>query len=77
MSRLHRRFQSTDINSKSKVKITYYKISLMELNTSYFTFCLMLIFIFGTIMSYGVEMTTKSSDNRYDIGVKGQGQIYR
>ena len=34
------------------------------------------VFIFGTIIVYGVLMTTKLQDNRYDLGGIGQGQIY-
>ena len=35
-----------------------------------------MIFIIGTLIAYGVLITMKDSDRRYDLGVKGQGQIY-
>ena len=28
------------------------------------------------VIAYGVQMATNVSDRHYDIGVKGQGQIY-
>ena len=35
------------------------------------------VFVFGTIMiAYGMYITTAVSDFWYDLGVKGQGQIY-
>ena len=34
------------------------------------------VFIFGTMIVYGVLMTTKLQDYRYDLGGIGQGQIY-
>ena len=32
-------------------------------------------FIFGTMIAYGVQITTEVPDHCYDLGVKGQGQI--
>ena len=34
------------------------------------------VFIFGTMIVYGVLMTTKLQDYRYDFGGMGQGQVY-
>ena len=34
------------------------------------------MFIFGTIISYRVQITSKVSEYRYVIGVKGQGQVF-
>ena len=36
----------------------------------------MRVFIFGTMIAYGVYITTKVSDHRYDLEVKVQGHIY-
>ena len=32
------------------------------------------LFIFGTLIAYGVKMTTKVQDCQYDIAVKGKGK---
>ena len=31
-----------------------------------------MIFIIGTLIAYGVLITMKDSDHRYDLGVKGK-----
>ena len=35
-----------------------------------------MVFILVTIIVYGVRITKKVSDHQYDLGVKGQGQMY-
>ena len=32
--------------------------------------------VFSTMIVYGVKVKTEVSNHQYDIGVKGQGQIY-
>ena len=39
-------------------------------NSSY-KFCCRVV-IFGTMIAYGMKITAKVSDHRYDLGVKGQ-----
>ena len=34
------------------------------------------MFIFGAMIAYGVQIIPGSSDNQYDLKVKGQGHIY-
>ena len=36
----------------------------------------MRLFIFITIIAYGLLITTKDTDHRHDLGVDDQGQIY-
>ena len=51
-------------------------IYLMDCNSnSSFSFW-QFVFIVGTIIAYGVQMATNASDHSYDLGVKGQCQIY-
>ena len=54
---------SCSLESEIKVKYTLKDHSM----NSFF------MFLFGTIISFGMIMTKEVSDYQYDLGVKGQG----
>ena len=53
---------------ESKIKVKY-TLKDHSMNSSF-------MFLFGTIIFFGMYMTKKVSDYQYDLGVKGQGPVY-
>ena len=51
------------------------QICLMARNTNSSFIFWPRVFIFGTIIAYGVKITIGFSDHQCDLGVKGQGHI--
>ena len=66
------RLRSTNLTFESKVKVEYTKTLFNGLQLVVF----MGVIIFGTMIANSVWMTTEMLDRQYELGIKGQGQIY-
>ena len=62
MCRSQRMCPITDVTLESKVKVKYNEKKLM-------TCKVFLELIFGTMISYGLEMLTKCSEHQYGLGI--------
>ena len=73
----HRRYRTTAKTLESKVKFKYtWTLSHWSLSEFLFHFRLM-VFIFGTMISYDMCMTRHASEHRYDIGVKVKVKVLK
>ena len=61
------------VNGQGRIPLNQFYGLNSELSLSVFQ----RVFIFGKMIAYDMNMTTKVSDRQYDLRVTGPGQIYR